>query len=58
MNPKITVEHVYPPIPQRCFDYCAYVDAESGPHGWGSTKEEAIANLEQLLDEKEQEEQS
>jgi hypothetical protein len=47
---------VYPPIPIRQFDWCAYLDvgefdAESGPYGWGSTEAEAVLELEMILNE-------
>jgi hypothetical protein len=52
---KIRTWHEYPPIPDRRFDYGA-VDDDSydmgAPIGWGATKDEAIADLfEQLEDE-------
>ena len=40
----IQTEYVYPPIPIRTMDWCAYRDPE-GRHGWGATEEEAIADL-------------
>jgi hypothetical protein len=45
----IVVVHVCPPIPLRCFDWCAYYDGyeEDGSYGWGATKEEAIKDLTQ-----------
>lgn len=44
--PKIITSNVYPPIPIRKFDWLAYYDDhETGPQGWGMTKEEAIADL-------------
>lgn len=47
LPPEIETRHVYPPIPDRRFDYCAwYSDQdEGGPMGWGPTREEAIADL-------------
>lgn len=44
---------VYPPIPIRWFDWCAYLDGyEPGdPIGWGKTEAEAILDLEDLLNE-------
>lgn len=48
MNIDIATSHVYPPIPVRTYDWCAW-DANRGadcsPYGWGSTEEEAIADL-------------
>lgn len=44
---KIITDHVYPPIPIRTFDWCAFYegDAESQNYGWGKTKEKAIQDL-------------
>jgi len=44
---KIKTQHVYPPIPTRVFDWCAYWDGteENGRYGWGKTEAEAIADL-------------
>lgn len=44
---KIITEHVYPPIPIRIFDWCAFYEGceEEQNYGWGKTKEEAIENL-------------
>jgi hypothetical protein len=45
--PAIVTDHVYPPIPDRRFDWCAYRDGkeENGGYGWGRTEAEAIADL-------------
>ena len=54
---KILTEFVYPPIPDRSNDWCAYLDEyEPGslPYclmGWGETKEKAIAELRMLLED-------
>lgn len=47
MERKIITSHVYPPIPWRNNDWCAYYDGteESGNYGWGETEAEAIADL-------------
>jgi len=47
MNEKIITENVFPPIPTRQFDWCAWFDGheESGPYGWGVSKDKAIAEL-------------
>lgn len=47
MKRKIKTSHVYPPIPVRQFDWCAYWDGteESGQYGYGRTEAEAIADL-------------
>lgn len=46
-NRKIVTKNIWPPIPDRRFDWVAYFegDEESGPRGWGSTKDQAIAEL-------------
>lgn len=45
--PKIVTTHVYPPIPIRTFDWCAYFDGEEedGNYGYGATRAEAIADF-------------
>jgi hypothetical protein len=48
---KITTSYVYPPIPDRDNDWCAYVDEECGPYGWGRTEDEAIQNLLEALED-------
>ena len=47
----IITSFVYPPIPIRTSDWCAYRDPESGPYGWGRTEEAAIADLLSLEDD-------
>lgn len=45
---KIITSRVYPPIPIRQFDWCAYRenDVEDGSrYGWGATEEEAMLDL-------------
>ncbi len=44
---KICTHHVYPPIPTREFDWCAYRDGEEelGEYGYGPTEAAAIADL-------------
>lgn len=44
---KIVTSHVYPPIPIRSMDWCAYYDGEeeNGKYGWGATEEAAIKDL-------------
>lgn len=44
---------IYPPIPIRQFDWCAYLegDEECGPYGYGKTEVDAILDLEDLLNE-------
>jgi hypothetical protein len=45
--PKIVTRNIYPPIPLRQFDWCAYVDGEEerGEYGYGRTRAEAVADL-------------
>lgn len=44
---KIVTSHIYPPIPDRRFDWCAYFDGEEekGGYGYGRTEQEAIDDL-------------
>ena len=39
--------HVYPPIPDRRWDWCAWYDdvGEEGPTGWGPSEAAAIDDL-------------
>lgn len=48
MANKIVTSFVYPPIPLRSCDWCAYYDGqeENGDYGWGETEDAAIADLE------------
>jgi hypothetical protein len=44
----VVTSHVYPPIPVRDFDWCAYFDdvgADCSPYGWGRTEAEAKQDL-------------
>lgn len=43
--PKIVTNYIYPPIPDRRFDWCAHYDDPEGPTGYGPTEAEAIADL-------------
>lgn len=47
MKPPIVTSFVYPPIPLRQFDWCAYRDGheEDGHYGWGHTEGKAIEDL-------------
>ncbi len=49
----VRVLYVYPPIPIRSFDWCAYYEGDDheGPRGWGATREEAIAELKEITDD-------
>jgi hypothetical protein len=51
MSRTIKTEHVYPPIPVRSFDWCAWyddMDEETRGNGWGKTEAEAIADLKEI----------
>lgn len=43
----IKVEYIYPPIPIRSFDYCAWYDGEEELHhyGYGETANTAVFDL-------------
>lgn len=44
--PKIITSHIFPPIPDRQFDWCAYYDGhEEGDTGYGRTEADAITDL-------------
>ena len=48
MERKIITSFVFPPIPVRDFDWCAYFDdlgADCSPYGYGRTEEEARQEL-------------
>lgn len=57
MRSKIIVAHVWPPIPLRDYDYCAYHDGEeeTGHYGYGPTREKALADLARLDQERAEE---
>ena len=44
---KIITHNIFPPIPDRTHDWCAYRDGEeeNGNYGYGRTEQEAIADL-------------
>lgn len=50
---KIVTSHVYPPIPWRHMDWCAFREGheEEGGYGWGETEQAAIADLLSMEDE-------
>lgn len=50
---KIITTHVFPPIPIRSYDWCAHLDGqeEDGPQGWGSTKQDAVDDLKDQIEE-------
>jgi hypothetical protein len=45
--PKIVTSHIFPPIPDRSMDWCAYYDGEEerGNYGYGTTEQAAIEDL-------------
>lgn len=47
MTPKIITDFIYPPIPDRRFDWLAFYDGyeEDGNYGYGTTELEAIRDL-------------
>ena len=49
----IKTSYLYPPIPLRDHDWCAYLDGreEDGPYGWGATEQAAIDDLLQELEQ-------
>ena len=51
---KIVTRYDPPPIPPRCFDWCAVDDDtyEGGcPIGYGATEQEAIDDLQEQIEE-------
>ena len=42
---KIVTNYIYPPIPQRHFDWLAHYDDPEGPTGYGPTEQDAIDDL-------------
>lgn len=49
---RIIATHVFPPVPSRAFDWCAYLGGEeNGPHEYGPTREAAIAALLEALED-------
>jgi hypothetical protein len=51
---KIKTAHVFPPIPDRRWDWCAWHDGkeEAGHYGWGRTEAAALADLRRLDQER------
>jgi hypothetical protein len=49
---NIVTYFVYPPIPDRTQDWCAYYDGEEelGHYGWGRTESEAVQDLKDSYD--------
>lgn len=45
--PKIKTSHIFPPIPIRSFDWCAWRDGEEerGVYGYGYTENGAVMDL-------------
>lgn len=49
---KIITDYVFPPIPDRRFDWCAYYENDvenQNLYGWGKTKEEALEDLKKVM---------
>lgn len=49
----IVVSAIFPPVPSTRFDWCAYIDGreERGPYGYGPTRDAAVAELFEFIDE-------
>lgn len=47
MQEQIITVQIYPPIPTRNYDWMSYRSGneETGPFGWGATKEDAETDL-------------
>jgi hypothetical protein len=55
----VVLKQVYPPIPDRRWDWCAWHDGEEeDTHhtGWGPTPEQALADLARIDQERAEEE--
>jgi hypothetical protein len=54
MTNKIITTHVWPPIPRRDWDWCAYHDGEeeTNHYGWGATEQEALDDLKRMDEER------
>ena len=50
---KVITDHIYPPIPVRHMDWCAWFEGEeeAGGYGYGPTEADAIADLLDNADE-------
>lgn len=49
---RIITDHVFPPIPERSMDWCAFFDGQEEKtrwQGWGPTEAAAIADLHERL---------
>jgi hypothetical protein len=54
---KLVTSHIFPPIPDRRWDWCAYLDndvEDENAYGWGTTEAEAIADWKRLQCEAEE----
>lgn len=49
---NIKTKHIYPPVPDRRFDWTAWIDGDEkiGPYGYARTEQEAIDNLLEQLE--------
>lgn len=53
MIAQIVLSPVFPPIPMRRFDWCAYIDGEEerGKYGYGETQQAALDELMEIESE-------
>ncbi len=51
---RVITSHIFPPIPDRRYDWCAYHDGEeeTGHYGYGRTEQEALDDLARLDQER------
>lgn len=56
MRAPIITRHVFPPIPDRRWDWLAFNEGEeeSGHNGWGATEAEALQDLRRLDEERDE----
>lgn len=48
---RYTLTNIFPPIPDRRFDWCAQLDDNETMQGFGATENEAIMDLLRLMEE-------
>lgn len=52
---RIVTTHIFPPIPDRNFDWMAYLENDAEKpwmHGYGPTEQDAIEDLKRLIQER------
>lgn len=51
----VVLSFEYPPVPVRGWDWMAYVEGreECGPQGWGATRQQAVDDLLERIEEEE-----